>query len=102
MHKPNYRPTSMTAPPITIVARHVGLQTRASGLSHLQPAHRARAGRELVRLQSHALQHRDEEIRQWIIVLRIEREMLAVLEAATCKNGRHVRGHVRVRIAEVR
>src|SRR5207302_9274730 len=59
-------------------------QSRGRGLRsrHLQPAHGAGGGGESVGLQPHALQHRDEEVRQRIVVGGIECEMLAVLEPA--------------------
>src|SRR6266508_6171362 len=69
---------------------------------HLQPAHRAGTGGELVGFDPEALQHADEEVRQWVVTLAVEREMLAVLETAAGKQRGQVRGDVRVRVAEVR
>src|SRR4051794_2081257 len=55
---------------------HATANLRASG--HFQPAHCPRRGGKLVRFQAHALQHRNEKIRQRIIVLHVEGEVLAM------------------------
>ena len=70
--------------------------------SRLHARHRPRAARELVRLDAHALQHGDEEIRQRLVVLLVEGEMLAVLEAAAGEDEREIRRVVGVRVGEVR
>src|SRR5437899_2261993 len=69
---------------------------------HLQPAHGAGRGGEPVGFKPHPLQHRDEEVRERIIVLRVEADVLAVPESAAREDRRHVRRHVRVRIAQIR
>src|SRR5437899_8200553 len=45
-------------------------------LSHLQPFHGASGRCEAIGLQAHALEHGNEKIGQWIIVLHIEGNML--------------------------
>ncbi len=57
---------------------------------HLQPLHRARAAAEGVNLQPQTLEHRDEEVRQRVVVVQVEGQMLAVLKAAAGQNDRHV------------
>src|SRR5215475_13763051 len=69
---------------------------------HLQSLHRAGAGSESVRFNAEPLQHADEEVRQRIVALAVESEVLALFEAAAGEESGKVRGDVRVRIAEVR
>src|SRR5215204_3133498 len=70
-------------------------------LGHFQASHGAGGGREAVSLQPHALEHGNEKIGQGVIMLRIEGEMLAVLEAASGEDRRHVGGDVSIRIPQV-
>ena len=51
----------------------------------LQSAHRAFARAELIGIDAHALEHRYEKPRERVVVLRVEGEVLAVLEAAASK-----------------
>ena len=52
-------------------------------------------------LDPHPLEHRDEQVRQRIVVFAVEREVLAVPEAAAGEERRQVRRRVRVGVAEV-
>ena len=61
---------------------------------HLQPAERSLTGRELIGFNAEALEHRDEEVGQWVVVLLVEGEVLSVLEAAAREQGGEV--HVAV------
>src|SRR5882724_6449674 len=47
----------------------------------IQSAHGPGRGGEFVRLEGHALQHRDEEIRERVIMLCVESKVLSVLKA---------------------
>src|SRR5262245_46479504 len=62
-----------------------GGERRGSGSSHLQAAHRSGGGSELIGFDPHPLQHRDKQIGQRVVVNRVERQVLAVLEAAAGK-----------------
>ena len=55
-----------------------------------QSAHRSAAGRELVGLDPQPLEHRDEQVRQRIVVLGVERQVLAVPEPAAGQQHRQV------------
>src|SRR5215217_5876342 len=48
------------------------------------------------------MQHREMKVRQRIIVVAIEYQMLAVLEAATGEDDRQIRRQMRVGVVEVR
>src|SRR4051812_14211343 len=61
--------------PFTVLATE---RIRDQRLRQFQAAHGASGGGEFVGLEGHALQHRDERVRERIIVLHVEREMLAV------------------------
>ena len=63
---------------------------------HLQPAHRAFAGREFVGRKTQALEHGEVEIGERVIICGVKGQMLAVLETAAREH--HGQVHVRVRI----
>src|SRR3954447_11997551 len=63
-------------------------------LSQFQPAHGAGAGAELACFDAHAVQHRDEEIRQRVVALAIEYQVLAVFEAAASQDHGEIGGDV--------
>src|SRR5262249_39908881 len=63
---------------------------------HLQPAEGAAAGGELVRLDAQALEHGDEQVRQRVVLLLVEGEVLAVAEAAAREQDGEVVVGVRV------
>ena len=72
------------------LARGIRLLTAAATtglLPHFQPAHRSGRGGKLVRFDSHALEHGDEEIWQRIVALAVEGEVLAMLEATTTEEN---------------
>src|SRR5678815_3244226 len=69
--------------------------------SRLQPAERASAGGEFVRLDAEALEHADVEIGNRRRFVRVEREMLAVFEASASKQEGEVLRRVVRRIAQV-
>jgi nucleoside-triphosphatase THEP1 len=71
-------------------------------LSQLESAHGAGGGGELVRFEAHPLEHRDEQIRQRVVAIGIERQVLPVPEPAAGKDCRQVGGHVGVGVTEVR
>src|SRR5262249_8743290 len=70
-------------------------------LNQFQAPHAARGGCEFVILQPHPPQHRNEKVRQWIIVISVERQMLAVFKSATGKNGWQVCGHMSISVPKV-
>src|SRR4051794_16878126 len=67
----------------------------------IEATHGAGGRGELVGLQAEALQHRDEEIWQRIIVLGVEGEMLAMLETAASEESGEIRGYVGVGISKI-
>src|SRR4051794_98051 len=71
-------------------------------LHHLQPTHGSPAGGKLVRLDSQALEHGDEEVGERVIVLLVEGEVLAVPEAAAGQEHGQVDVGVRVGAAHAR
>src|SRR5581483_3896203 len=70
-------------------------------LSQVQSAHRPGTRAELIRLDSQALQYRNKKIRQRIVPLAIEHQVLAVLESTTRKQHRKIGRHVSGRIPEI-
>ena len=70
-------------------------------LHHLQPFHRPGAAGELVTFNAQPLQHRDEQIRQRIVVGFVESEVLAVFESAAGQQHRQVVIVVVVAVAEI-
>ena len=61
--------------------RAQGMRSHAAS-RQLQPAQRALARAELVGLDAEALEHGDVEVRERVVVLLVESEVLTVLEAA--------------------
>ena len=66
---------------------------------HFQSAERTVAGGEAVGLDAEALEDADEEIRQRIVLILVEGEVLAVFESTACEQGREVGVRVGVRVA---
>src|SRR5262249_43207053 len=73
----------------------------ASSPQHFQPWQGAGAAAALVHLQSEALEHRDKEVAQRRVALRVEGEVPAVLEAAPGEQHRQVLDAVRAGVAQV-
>src|SRR4051794_11092112 len=69
--------------------------------SDFQSTHGPCAGGELFGFQPHALEHGNEEIREWVIVQGVECKVLAVLEPAASEEGWQISCYVGVRIAQV-
>src|ERR1051326_4962239 len=67
----------------------------------LQPRERPRAGRELVDREAETLEHRDVEIAQGRRVLRIEGQVLAVLESAADYEDRQILDRVAAPVSEI-
>src|SRR6266404_3714500 len=72
-----------------------------NGSHQILATHRARSGSELVCLNPHSLEHRNKEIRQWIVMVLVEREMLAVLEAASGDYRGQIGSDMGVGVAEI-
>src|SRR5688500_6063472 len=68
---------------------------------HLQPPDRALAGAERVGLDAQALEHGDVEVAEVLVLLLVERDVLAVAEAAAGDDAGHVLVAVARRVAEV-
>ncbi len=51
-------------------------------LEHLQTVHSTRTRGERIHLQAKALEHRHVQLRKGVIVLLIERQVLAMIESA--------------------
>lgn len=81
--------------------RAVAFLGGSGGFEHLQAAHRAGTGGEMIRLDAHALQDVDEEVRQWVVALAVKDEVLAMLEAAAREEDWQVGGDMGVRVAEI-
>jgi hypothetical protein len=86
---------------IGLVAATFAWRPEDSG--HFQPAHCAGRAGEFVRVDSHPLDDRDEQVAEVVIpvVLPVERELLAVFEPAARQNGRHVETRMLVGVAEI-
>ena len=57
---------------------------------HFQSGQRSGAAAELVGGDAHPLQHAYKKIAQWRMIVFVEGQMLAVLEAAASQQHRHV------------
>jgi hydrogenase nickel incorporation protein HypB len=66
------------------------LTPRDSSSGHLQPADGRPTGREGAGLDPHPLEHRNVEIRERIVVVRVKREVLTVAEASSSEEDREV------------
>src|SRR5438270_12159704 len=72
-----------------------------AGSRHLQPSHRPGRRSKFICLEAEAMKHGDEEIGQGLIMVLIERQMLAMLETTPGENSRQVRRDVGVGVAEI-
>src|SRR4051812_10868500 len=70
-------------------------------LHHLEPPHRSSSRRELLSLQTHPLQHGEEQVGQRVIVFRVESEMLAVLEPSPGEQRRQICRYMRIGVSEI-
>jgi len=66
-----------------------------------QAGHGTGGGGEAISFDSHLLERAYEEVGEWVVVLAIEGEVLAVFETAACEEDRHVVGRVLAGIAEI-
>src|SRR3954470_16649517 len=93
-----YTDVLKTASPFwAAIPRSAGFQS-----GQFEAAHRSGGGGEFVGLQAHAFEHRDEEVRQRVIMLRIKGEVLAVPKTAAGEKRGQVGGDVGVGVAKVR
>ena len=77
----------------------MGDTIRCSG--KFETTHGSRGGSEFVGIDTHSLQHGHKQIWQRIVALRIESQVLSMLEASSGKNGWQIQGRVSVRIAQI-
>ena len=59
-------------------------------LNHFQTGQRTGTGGETVLFEPQSLKNAHEQVRQWIIILLVKGQVLAMSEAATGKDDRHV------------
>ena len=69
--------------------------------SGFEAGHRACACCKSILFEAGLLKDGHVEIREWVILLPVEREMLTVLEAASSKQNRHVAVVVAGSVAEI-
>src|SRR5690349_1701095 len=72
-----------------------------SGFDHLQAAHGAGAGSEMVGFDPEPLEDVYKEVWQWIVSVAVEDQMLAMPETAARKEDGQIGRHVGIRVAEV-
>src|SRR5215831_19669346 len=70
--------------------------------SHFESVHSPGARRELIDVNSKALQDRDEQVRERIVPIPIEADMLTVFEAATGQDRWQVGGEMLVSVSHIR
>src|SRR4029450_11585254 len=77
------------------------VRARSMALNHFQTAHSARGWPEAGLMNSHPLEHRDEQVGKRVVLRPIESQVLAVTESAAGKEGRQICRRVRVSVSEV-
>ena len=78
-----------------------GRNNNPSPLHHFQTCHCAGTGGEAILFETVSVENAQEEIRQWVVIFRVESQVLAMLESAAGEKHGHVPVVVGTAVAEI-